>query len=242
MSTGAILVSGGSRGLGLAIVRHLLDAGRPVGTFARARSAEVAELQRHHSDKFGFAELDARDIDGIGAFVTAIQSRYGSLHGLVNNAAIGQDSLLVHTPPEAIAEIVAVNLVAPILLTRLVVRHMLLQPEGGRIVNISSLCGLRGFSGLTVYSATKAALGGFTRALAREVGSRNVLVNSIAPGFFESEMSSALNTEDLGTIRRHTPTGRLTTASDIFPVLDMLVFGDTNMTGQTIVVDGGSGC
>jgi 3-oxoacyl-[acyl-carrier protein] reductase len=83
---------------------------------------------------------------------------------------------------------------------------------------------------------------GFTRALAREVGGRNILVNSIAPGFFESEMSSVLSPKDLATIRGRTPTESLTTAADILPVLDLLLFGDTNVTGQVVAVDGGSGC
>lgn len=242
MSTGAILVSGGSRGLGLEMVRHLLGDGHHIGTFARAGSAEIADLERRYGGTLEFAELDARDESAVAAFVSAVQARYGQLSGLVNNAAIGQDSLLAHTSPESISEIVAVNLVAPILLTRLVVRQMLLQPDGGRIVNISSVGALRGYGGLTAYSATKAALDGFTRALAREVGGRNILVNSIAPGFFESEMSSTLSAADLATIRRRTPTGRLTAAADVLPVLDMLLFGRTNVTGQTIVVDGGLGC
>lgn len=242
MIPGAIVVSGGSRGLGLAIVWHLLEAGYPVGAFARARSAGISELERRYAERLDFAELDARDAGAVAAFVSALQVRHGHLYGLVNNAAIGQDSLLAHTSPEAIGAIVAVNLLAPILLTRLVVRHMLLQPAGGRIVTVTSICALRGYSGLTVYSATKAALDGFTRALAREVGDRGILVNSIAPGFFESEMSSVLNPEDLATIRRRTPTARLVTAADILPVLDLLLLGETNMTGQTVVVDGGSGC
>ncbi len=242
MTSGAILVSGGSRGLGLAIVRHLLEAGHTVGTFARTSTRDISDLGRRYPEQLSFAELDARDADAVGAFVSAVQAKQGQLLGLVNNAAIGQDGLLVHTTPETISEIVAVNLLAPILLTRLVLRQILLQPEGGRIVNISSVGGLRGHSGITVYSATKAALDGFTRALAREVGGRKILVNSIAPGFFESEMSSVLGDEDLEAVRRRTPTGRLVTAADILPVLDTLLFGEASVTGQTIVVDGGSGC
>lgn len=242
MSTGAILVSGGSRGLGLAVVRHLLEGGHVVAAFARQASPEIHELQQRAGSNFLFAELDARDADATGAFVAAVEERFGGLAGLVNNAALGQDSLLAHTSPDIIGEIVAVNLLAPILLTRLVVRRMLLQPGGGRIITIGSICGQRGYSGLSVYAATKAAVEGFTRALAREVGGRNILVNAIAPGFFESEMSSVLDPGDLATIRRRTPTGRLVSVADILPVLDMLLFEETNMTGQTVVIDGGASC
>ena len=239
MKSSAILVSGGSRGLGLEIVSHLLASGCKVGSFARTCSEGIVELERQHGESLDFAELDVRDMDKISAFVSAFQRKHGTLHGLVNNAAVGQDSLLVHTSPEAISEIVEINLLAPILLTRLVVRQMLLQPAGGRIVNISSICGLRGHSGLAVYSSTKAALDGLTRALAREVGGRHILVNSIAPGFFESEMSSVLKPEDHARILRRTPTSRLSISADLLPVLDLLLFAETNLTGQTIIVDGG---
>ena len=242
MAEGAILVSGGSRGLGLEIVSHLLACGHMVGSFARGRTVPVAELERRFPNSFAFAESDCCDQEATAEFVSLVQRRFGELRGLINNAAVGQDGFLANTAVSAIQEIVAVNLVAPLLLTRLVVREMLLQPNGGRIVNISSVCALRGFGGLTVYSATKAALVGFTRSLAREVGGRGILVNSIAPGFFESEMSSGLSQEDMGVIQRRTPTGRLTAAADLLPVVDLLLFGEINMTGQVISVDGGAGC
>jgi 3-oxoacyl-[acyl-carrier protein] reductase len=160
----------------------------------------------------------------------------------VNNAAIGQDHLLAHTAPEIIERIVATNLTAPILLTRLVLKCMLLQETGGRVVNITSICGLRGYTGLTVYSATKGAMDAFTRSLAHEVSGRGILVNAIAPGFFESEMSSVLSPEQLHTIRRRTPSGTLTSDTHLLPLLDVLLFGNTNQTGQTLVVDGGICC
>jgi len=242
MTKGAILVSGGSRGLGLEVVRHLLRGGHAVATFARSRSPAIAELEERFASTLVFQEIDARDQDAVAGLVSTVFERCGGLHGLVNNAAVGQDSLLAHTPPEAIADIVSVNLLAPILLTRLVLKTMLLQESGGRIVTIGSICGQSGYSGLTVYAATKAALEGFTRSLAREVGGRNILVNAVAPGFFESDMSSALSPEQTDAIRRRTPTGRLSVPSDLLPVLDLLLFADTNLTGQVIAVDGGAGC
>jgi len=240
MSNKLILVSGGSRGLGGHIVEHLLEQGHHVATFARKRTPLVDTLAERFSAAFDFVETDAKDVGALGDFLNRICDNAGGIHALVNNAAIGQDHLLVHTSPDIIRNILSTNIEAPILLTRLVLKKMLLQETGGRIVNISSICGLRGYNGLTVYSATKGAMDAFTRSLAHEVSSRGVLVNSIAPGFFESEMSSVLSHEQLATIKRRTPTQKLTSADQILPILDVLLFGDTNITGQTIVVDGGT--
>ena len=237
-----VVVSGGSRGLGLEIVEHLLQRGANVATFARSDTEATRELAVKHGERFHFEALDARDLERTASFVDAACERFSPPYGLVNNAALGQDHLLAQTPPEAVARLLAVNLNAPILLTRSMIRKMLLSGTGGRIVNISSICGLKGYPGLVVYSATKGAMDAFTRSLAREVGARNILVNSIAPGFFESEMSSVLSVEQLDTIRRRTPTGRLIESKEILPVLDMLLFSNTNLTGQTIVVDGGITC
>jgi 3-oxoacyl-[acyl-carrier protein] reductase len=242
MTSKLLLVSGGSRGLGNHIATHLLEAGHAVATFARKRTAQVDALEEKHSERFHFIESDASNLKALGKFMGEMVERHGALHGLVNNAAVGQDHLLVHASPDKIHSIIATNLEAPILLTRLALKQMLLQEGGGRIVNISSICGLRGYTGLTVYSATKAGMDAFTRCLAHEVSGRGILVNSIAPGFFESEMSSVLSPDQLATIKRRTPTNRLTGDDNLMPVLDMLLFADTNITGQTIVVDGGTSC
>jgi len=138
-----------------------------------------------------------------------------------------------------IERIIATNVTAPILLTRLVLKRMLLQSGGVRVLNITSICGLKGYNGLTVYSATKGAMDAFTRSLAHETSGRGILVNAVAPGFFESEMSSVLSPDQLDTIKRRTPTRQLTTDAQLLPVVDLLLFTDTNITGQTIAVDGG---
>jgi 3-oxoacyl-[acyl-carrier protein] reductase len=235
-----ILVSGGSRGLGLRIVEHLLRTGCGVATFARRLTPELAALGEQHPGKLEAWECDARDYAKLRESVAAYAQRHGGIDGLVNNAAIGQDHMLAQTPPDTITEILGINIEAPIMLTRLVVRQMLLQQSGGRIVTISSICGSRGYPGLSTYSASKGALDAFTRALARELGDRSIHVNAIAPGFFESEMSSVLSSEQLDTIRRRTPSGRLTMPEELLPVLDMLLFAESNLTGQVLYVDGGA--
>lgn len=240
MKNKLILVSGGSRGLGSHIVEHLLGKGANVATFARRQTPFVEKMTNKYGGKFDFIESDAMDLKTLGSFLDSVSEKANGIHGLINNAAIGQDHLLVHTSSDIIHNIISTNIEAPILLTRLALKKMLLQESGGRIVNISSICGLRGYNGLTVYSATKGAMDAFTRSLAHEVGSRGVLVNAIAPGFFESEMSSVLSREQLATIKRRTPTQTLTVDTQIIPILDMLLFEDINMTGQTVVIDGGA--
>jgi 3-oxoacyl-[acyl-carrier protein] reductase len=234
-----ILVSGGSRGLGLHMVRHLLDGGHRVGTFARRETPEVRALLDSHPGSVHFRDLDLLEPSRIDQFVGEVEDKLGAIHGLINNAGTGQDQMLAHLRPEEVDRLLAVNLRGPILLTRSVVRRLLRTGRGGRIINISSICGSRGYAGLSVYAATKGALDAFTRSLAREVGPRHILVNAIAPGFFASEMSEVLGTDQVSTIQRRTPTERLVTPEDLLPLVDLLLFAETNMTGQVLLLDGG---
>jgi 3-oxoacyl-[acyl-carrier protein] reductase len=235
MSDGPVtIVSGGSRGLGLEIARHLLARGGRVATFARTAMPELEP-----GDRVLARRLDATATENVAAFVSETVERFGRIDALVNNAAVGQDSLFVHTAPERIDEILRTNLAAPMLLTRAVVRQMLRLGTKGRVVNITSISAARGYPGLAVYSAAKGALESFTRSLARELEGR-VMVNAIAPGFFPSEMSSSLRPEDVESIVRRTPTGELTTAASVLPVLGLLLEADTNVNGQVIPVDGGA--
>ena len=143
---------------------------------------------------------------------------------------------------EQLDEVVDVNLKSLILLTRACVRQMLLA-RSGRIINISSIIGLRGYDGLSVYSATKAAIDGFTRGLARELGPRNITVNSIAPGYLRTEMTHELNERQKAQIIRRTPLGRLGEPNDVVPLILYLCSpGAGFITGQTFVVDGGLTC
>ena len=238
MKHGTILISGGSRGLGFEIVEHLLAQGQRVATFAQNATPETDRLAAAHSDRFLFRAADMAQPDSLEPLMKAVEAWGGPVTGLVNNAAIGQDHLLANMPPSKLAEVLQINLVSTILLTRLVVRGMLRHGAAGRIVSVSSICGSRGYPGLAAYSATKAGLDGFTRSLARELGGRGILVNAVAPGFFESEMSRILSAEQLETIRRRSATGKLTLTPDILPVLDLLLLGDANITGQVIAIDG----
>lgn len=233
-----IIVSGGSRGLGLHLVQRLLQQGNRVATFARSRTKQIDKLTFEHPRNFFFDELDATDANGVAQFFSATNAMFGRINSVVNNAAVGQDQLLMHTDLDTMKRIVDINIVGPTILTRVAVKHMMLE-GGGNICSISSICGSRGYAGLTVYAGSKGYLDAMTRALAREVGEAGIFVNCVAPGFFESEMSSVLRPEQLATIKRRTPSGALSNDENIFKVIDLMISGTTNMQGQVVFVDGG---
>ncbi|WP_405063709.1 SDR family NAD(P)-dependent oxidoreductase [Kribbella sp. NBC_01505] len=232
-----VLVSGGSRGLGLAIVTDLLTAGIKVAAFARTVTPELTELTSKYPDHLYAGSVDINDTPVVQAFVKTVESTLGPVDGLVNNAAIGQDSLHVHTSAERLEDIIQTNLTAPLVLTRFVLRRMLAKGLKGRIVNVTSICAQRGYPGLVAYSATKGGMDAATRSLARELGGR-VLANAVAPGFFASEMSAVLGQTQLDQIVRRTPTGHLTEPDDVVPVVRMLLLDNTNINGQVLVIDG----
>jgi 3-oxoacyl-[acyl-carrier protein] reductase len=232
-----VLVSGASRGLGLAIVTDLLDRGVKVAAFARTVTPELDELSARFPDAFLAGSVDITDAAACQAFVKQVEAKLGTIDGLVNNAAIGQDSLHVHTSADQIARILETNLTAPLILTRFVLRRMMAKGRKGRLVNITSICAQRGYPGLVAYSATKGGMDSATRALAREFSGR-VLANAVAPGFFASEMSAVLGQTQLEQILRRTPSGSMTTPEDVVPVVRMLLLEQTNINGQVLVIDG----
>ena len=237
-----VVITGGSKGLGAGIVQSFLDSGDRVATCSRSATPLVKEWEAEHSDRFLFLEADISDREQSGAFVKAVTEKWGAVDVLVNNAGVARDGILALFSDEDTDTVIDLNLKGTIHLTRAVVRSMLTK-RSGRIVNISSITGLTGYRGLTVYGATKAALDGFTRALAREVGSRNITVNSIASGYLKTEMSHGLDDGQLGQIVRRTPAGRLGEPDDIARAVQFLVDERNDwITGQVLVVDGGLTC
>lgn len=235
-----VLISGASRGLGLALAGDLLSRGLRVAAFARKPTNEMDELAARHGRMFHHAAVDATDQGAVNAFLDEATDRLGPADALINNAAIGQDSLLVHTRPAHIESIIATNVTAPLLLTRSFLRRMLTSGGRGRIVMIGSVCAQRGFPGLSAYSATKGAIESVTRSLAREWRDR-LLINCVSPGFFDSEMSAVLGADQVAAVGRRTPTGRLVTTSDLLPIVRMLLMEHTDINGQVLVADGGGG-
>ncbi|GAB2479029.1 SDR family NAD(P)-dependent oxidoreductase [Jatrophihabitans fulvus] len=235
-----VLVTGGSRGLGLGIVRAYLASGDRVGTCARIRTPEIDALAAEFPGRLVFAPADlAKSADAKG-FVDAVIAEWGQVDVLINNAGVARDGVMGLFGDDDIDTVVDLNLKGTFYVTRLVSRRMLARGAGGSIVNISSIVGRSGYRGLAVYSATKAALDGFTRALARELGSRGITVNSIAPGYLRTEMSHGLDEAQLEQIVRRTPAGRLGEPEDIARVAQFLTDPrNSYLTGQVIVVDGG---
>ncbi len=217
----------------------LVSRGVKVAAFARTVTPELAELASRHPNDVAVGSVDITDQGAVAAFMKQAATQLGPLDGLVNNAAVGQDSLLLHTSPDTVGAIISTNLTATLLVTRTFLRQAMAKGIRTRIVMVTSVCAQRGYSGLTVYAATKGALEAAARTLAREMHGR-ALVNCVAPGFFASEMSSVLGTEELSTITRRTPTGVLVEPENISPVVQMLLCEDTNINGAVLAVDGGS--
>jgi 3-oxoacyl-[acyl-carrier protein] reductase len=239
-----VIVTGGSRGLGAGIVQSFLDSGDMVATCARTSTDEIERWQKDPdtADRFLFMPVDLADRAQNEAFVKAVVDKWHQIDVLVNNAGVARDGILGLTSDDDIDIVVDLNLKGTIHITRQVVRRMLAK-RSGRIVNISSIVGLSGYRGLSVYGATKAALDGFSRALAREVGSRGITVNSIAPGYLRTEMSHGLDADQLGQIVRRTPAGRLGEPDDVARVVQFLAAAENDyITGITMVVDGGLTC
>ena len=237
------LVSGGSRGLGAELVSGLLARRYAVATFSRTKSTAIGQmLQGRRKNDFCWSAIDARDGEALRDFVTAVADRFGRIDVLVNNLGIAAEGILPTMRTRDIVEAVEVNLTAALVLSQACSRVMLRQGRGC-IVNISSVNAVRGHAGVAVYSATKAGLDGLTRSLARELGPRNIRVNSVAPGYFESEMVKGLTEEQKQRIVRRTPLGRLTRAEDIANAVYFLASEQASfITGQTLVVDGGITC
>ncbi len=239
-----VIVTGGSRGLGLGIVRRLTGAGYRAIAIARKESTQLAvareEADRANPGSLHFVPFDLAEIAEIPQLVKAVRKEVGAIYGLVNNAAVGFDGVLATMPTAQIEQLVRVNTLAPIVLTKYVVRAMLAE-GGGRIVNVASIVGFTGYSGLSVYGATKASLLGFTRSLAREVGRLGVTVNAVAPGFLDTEMTQGLDDEHRQQIARRSALRRLPDLADVADAVAFLL-GDTakSITGTVLTVDAGT--
>lgn len=237
------VISGGSRGLGLALVTDFLERGYRVETFSRTESAELAALRASHGpEALSWSAVDGTDAAGVEEFVRAAVRRRRRVDVLVNNAAVGLEGLLTLTPPAAIDAALRTNLTLPVLLTRACLKPMLARRDGV-VINLSSINALRGQTGVAVYGAAKAALDGLTRGLAREVGPAGVRVVSVAPGYFDSEMTAGIGPDQRRRIVRRTPLGRLGSVEDVLGTVRFLTSPAASfITGQTIAVDGGYTC
>ncbi len=235
-----VIVTGCAKGLGFEISSQLAKSGYKVIGISRSSTEQFTELQERYPDTVFFYKFDFSNLNEISSLVKLITKKEGRIYGLVNNAAIGNDGVLATMHETDILELISVNVTAPVLLTKYVSRSMLLN-GCGRIINVGSIIGSTGFNGLSVYGATKAALGGFTKSLARELGKANITVNTLAPGYMETNMTGGLIGDKFDKIKRRSCLGRLATVSDAANAVLFLISDQADgITGTTITVDAGS--
>jgi 3-oxoacyl-[acyl-carrier protein] reductase len=240
----SVVVTGASRGLGLAIAGKLTDAGYRVIALARQNTRNVtalaAEAARAEHGALHFVPFDLGKIDQIPGLVRKLRREFGPLFGLVNNAALGLDGALAMMHNAQIEELVRVNMLSPIVLTKYVVRSMMSE-GAGRIVNVASIVGFTGYSGLSVYAATKASMIGFTRSLAREVGRLGVNVNAVAPGFLDTAMTLGLAGKEREKVMRRSALRRLADVDDVANAVEYLLSDKArNLSGTVLTVDAGA--
>jgi 3-oxoacyl-[acyl-carrier protein] reductase len=239
-----VLVTGASRGLGLAIACKLTGSGYDVIALARQKSKQVtdaiAAAKNAKQGALDFVPFDLGKTDEIPAFVKTLRRDFGPLFGLVNNAAVGHDGALAMMHNSKIEELVRLNTLSPIVLTKYVVRSMM-SDGAGRIVNIASIIGSTGYSGLSAYAATKASMIGFTRSLAREVGRLGINVNAVAPGFIETDMTHGLVGEQRAQVVRRSALRRLADVDDVANAVEYLLSDKArNVSGTVLTVDAGA--
>jgi 3-oxoacyl-[acyl-carrier protein] reductase len=240
----SVLVTGGSRGLGLAIAQRLAAAGYQTITVARKESKEIAAAialaEREGQGALSFVPFDLGNIDDIPDLVCRLRKQFGPLYGLVNNAALGLSGTLALMHHSKIGDMVRLNTLSPIVLTKYVIRGMMADGSG-RIVNVASIIASTGASGVAAYAATKASMVGFTRSLAREVGPLGITVNAVAPGILETDMTQVLTDEQRAQVARRSALNRLAEVGDVADTVEFLLSDRArNITGTVITVDAGA--
>jgi 3-oxoacyl-[acyl-carrier protein] reductase len=236
-----VVVTGGTRGLGLAIAQRLAADGFRAIAVARHENDAFAAAAKLAAGSMRFRACDLSDVAGIPRLVASLTEEFGPWYGLVNNAGLGTSGILATLADPAIERLLQLNIAAPIMLTKYAVRAMMVAGGGGRIVNLSSIVAATGYSGLSVYAATKAALAGFTRSLAREVGPLGITVNCVAPGFVDTDMTQGMKPGQRDQIARRSALKRLPEAADVAgAVAYLLSDGARNITGTTVTVDAGN--
>lgn len=236
------LVTGGTRGIGRQIAISLAKEGYDIVLNYRKENDDL-EFTKSEVEKLGVkcftVQGDVSNFEDCERFTKEIVDEFGKIDVLVNNAGITKDMLLMRMKKEDFEQVIDTNLVGTFNVTKNVIPYMMKQ-RSGRIINISSVVGVSGNAGQTNYAASKAGIIGFTKSLAKEVASRNILVNAVAPGFIETSMTDVLKDEIKEEIAKSIPLKRMGNAEDVAKVVKFLASEDSSyITGQVINVDGG---
>jgi len=237
------LVTGAARGIGKEIAVKLAKDGYDVAINYRTKTDEletlIAEIENDFGVKCALVQGDVANFEDAEKMVKETVETLGKIDVLVNNAGITKDGLFMRMSKEDFEKVIDINLVGTFNVTRNVIPLMIKQ-RSGRVINISSVVGVAGNAGQTNYSASKAGIIGFTKSLAREVASRNILVNAVAPGFIATDMTSVLNDAQKENINAQIPLKRMGTSEDVANLVKFLASEEASyITGQVINVDGG---
>ena len=234
------LITGAGRGIGKTIAVKLAESGLDIAIADMNPFSDdvLREIEEYGTKCLAF-QLDVTDVESVDSVVKKIIDETGGIHILVNNAGITQDNLFMRMKPEQWSQVIDVNLNGVFHVTKAVIRTMVKQ-HSGRIINISSVVGFSGNPGQVNYSSTKSGLIGFTKSLSREVGSRGITVNAVAPGFINTAMTQALNESQQQAILSQIPLGRMGEAEDIANAVAFLASEEASyITGTVLHVNGG---
>lgn len=235
-----VVVTGGSRGLGLAIAESVARSGCRAIAIARNDSAPLRAAMADLGDALQFRACDLADTAALPGLARLIRTEFGPVYGLVNNAGIGTAGILSTLSDAKIEQLIRMNVTSPITLTKYLIRPMM-TARAGRVINVSSVVSATGYSGLAAYAASKAALVGFTRSLARELGPLGITVNVVSPGFLDTDMTHGLLDAQREQIKRRSALRRMAGTADVAAAVDFLLSDKAaNITGTVMTVDAGS--
>lgn len=236
-----VVITGDSRGLGNQICKELLQSGYKVIGISRTPSEKVVELQNSYKEMYEHINFDLSEPEKIkDLYINNLKAR-GPIYGLINNAAIAYDDIVTNAQLEPLEKMFRINVYSPILLTKYVIRDMLLHGTQGSIVHISSVSAHTGYKGLSMYAATKGALEAFSRTVAREFGVKKIRSNCVAPGFMKTDMSRSLSEEDMKRIYQRNSLKEEIKIENVVKVVKFLISEESySITGQVIHVDNGT--
>lgn len=236
-----VVVTGDSGALGSAIVDRLLEEGYKVVGLSRRTTDEMEERINKYNQQYVHVNFDLSKTEEVKELYLKVLKKEGPIYGLVNNAAFAYDDIVTNADYKELEKMFRINVFSPIMLTKYVIRDMLLNEVKGSLVHISSVSAHTGYKGLSMYAATKGALESFSRTVAREWGAKGIRSNCVAPGFMETPMSASLSEDEKDRIYRRTSLKRPTEVKDVAEVVVFLLSEKSaSITGTTIHVDCGT--